>query len=235
MNLADQIDPIINHVAADFGGGSPRHKLLLMSHLAWKFRLKTYVEIGVYRGRSLFPLAYVLKQNSGMAYGVDPYSRESAYEVDVDPALRQAISDFIDQTDYDDIYQNVQQLRTKLGLVTHCEILRETSQNAVRFFAENQISVDMLHIDGNHDTRFVLSDVTSYMPLIAPNGFMIMDDTDWASVRPAFELALSRTALVLEAKGFAIFMKCPLDLELEKLRLEVLDLYQTFLTEDASR
>ena len=48
---------IDNEIKSDFGGGCPIEKSFLMAYLAQNQNLKTYVEIGVYRGKSFFPTA----------------------------------------------------------------------------------------------------------------------------------------------------------------------------------
>lgn len=228
LDLLKELDPIIDRIPSDFGGGSPRSKLLLMCYLAYRYRLKTYVEIGVYRGRSLFPLAYTIKMNKGMAYGIDPYCREMAYEVDVNPEHQKAVTQFIDETDYDMIYEEVEILRKALDLTHYCEIHRKPSESAAGFFSENRIPIDMLHIDGNHDTSFVETDVAQYLPLVSPRGFIIMDDTNWESVKPAYSLAQRQATPVLETKTFAILLKESHDSDVERLRFEILTLHRLF-------
>jgi hypothetical protein len=232
LDVLTELDPIINRVPSDFGGGSPRNKLLLMCYLTYRYRLKTYVEIGVYRGRSLFPVAYTIKKNQGMAYGIDPYCREMAFEHDVSPELRTALTKFIGETDYDAIYEEVEALRSDFALANNCQIYRKTSQSAASFFSQNRIPIDMLHIDGNHDTCFVKADVAMYLPLVSSKGFIIMDDIDWESVKPAYTLALKKTTLVLEAKSFAILFKQSPDIDVERLRFELLTLHRLFLASE---
>jgi predicted O-methyltransferase YrrM len=228
FDFLKELDPIINRIPSDFGGGSPRNKLLLMCYLTYRYRLKTYVEIGVYRGKSLFPLAYTIQKNEGMAYGIDPYCREIAFEHDAIPELQKALTKFIEETDYDSIYEKVEASIGALGLENNCEILRKTSQSAAGFFSQNRIPIDLLHIDGNHDTIFVEADVSMYLPLVSPKGFIVMDDIDWDSVRPAYALALKDATLVLEAKSFAILLKQSHDTDVEMLRFELLTFYRLF-------
>ena len=53
--------------------GDSLTKCYIMAYLASFFKLKIYVEIGVYKGRSLFSIAQAFKDNEGKAYGIDPY------------------------------------------------------------------------------------------------------------------------------------------------------------------
>jgi hypothetical protein len=108
-----------------------------------------------------------------MAFGIDPYCKERAYEADVSPELQKAITKFVDETDYDLIYHEVEHLRQAWDLSDNCQIHRKTSESAVDFFSRNRIPIDMLDIDGNHDTCFVKADVAMYMPLVSPKGFIL--------------------------------------------------------------
>ena len=61
LELFRDLKQIANSIPADYGGGRPLAKSFLMAYVALKYDLKNYVEIGVYRGRSFFPLAYAAK------------------------------------------------------------------------------------------------------------------------------------------------------------------------------
>jgi glycosyltransferase involved in cell wall biosynthesis/predicted O-methyltransferase YrrM len=206
MKLLREINRVLERVPADFGGGSPLEKCYLMAYLVRHFQFKNCVEIGVYRGRSIFPVAFAVQDHQGKVYGIDPYSKECAREDDVRPAIKQEVDRLIENTDFDQIHADVTGLIREFDLQGTVELLRLPSTEAVGFFFQNSIPVEFLHIDGNHDTRFVMQDVQLYHPLIPPGGILVMDDIDWDSVGPAYAWVRERMTLLFEAGTFAILV-----------------------------
>jgi len=231
MNLFTQLEKIIELIPLDFGGGSPLSKTYLMAYLILKNNLKTFVEIGVYRGMSLFPVTYAIKQNNGMSYGVDPYNIDDAKEFDVDEDLKKQIDEFFDELDFENIYQNVIKLKSEFGFEKHLELIRKKSSESVEFFRKNNITIDMLHIDGNHDTKYVMEDVELFLPLLKPKSIVVMDDIDWNSVKPAYEKLKEKTTVIFESSNFAILINGKIPEEI--VNEYEFELYNTFnLIED---
>ncbi|WP_166442853.1 glycosyltransferase [Phragmitibacter flavus] len=205
MPLINQIRCLSDKIPSDFGGGSPMEKIRLMVHLATCANVSTYVEIGVYRGRSFLPMALAMKTSGGRAFGVDPYSRTAAAEDDVSDQLRPHIDHFVETTDFDQIYSDVEALIDDQDLRESTKLLRVPSSQAAGYFRDKRISIGMLHVDGNHDTRFVMEDVQLYLPLMEPCGLVILDDIDWDSIRPAHAWLNAHATLLFETSNFAVF------------------------------
>jgi hypothetical protein len=157
---------VYSQINSDFGGGSPLFKTYLMAYLIKYSMLKTFVEIGVYRGKSFLPLAYVIKQNEGLSIGIDPYIASCAREYDLDEEKRIKVNKFIDSLDFDQIYKDVLDKKEIFGLSSGCIIIRETSENAYEYVKDVKHEIDMLHIDGNHDTKYVEMDAEKYIPMV---------------------------------------------------------------------
>lgn len=105
MKLFRELDNISELIPSDyFGGGSLLSKTYLMAYLILRNNLKTYVEIGVYKGRSLFPVTYAIKQNNGISYGIDPYNKDAAREFDVEEDIKKQIDECIVELDFENIY-----------------------------------------------------------------------------------------------------------------------------------
>jgi hypothetical protein len=183
--LQRQIEACLAQLPADDGGGCPLDKALWMAETIVSEKLSCSVEIGVYKGRSFFPQAMAQRELGGLAIGIDPYSRESAREKDLSDQLRKVVDDLIDGWDVGQTYaQNlVHLLDWQLG--NHALLLRETSEEAARFMPPN---IGLLHIDGNHDVEYVTKDIELYLPHVQPGGLVVMDDTDWDSVRSCLHL-----------------------------------------------
>lgn len=194
-------------ILGDFGGGSPLSKILLMSYLAKSEQLKTYVEIGVYKGRSLFPTAYSISNNGGMSYGIDPYELSEALELDVDPDLKTRLDDFLRSTNFEKLHSDVLEYKHSCSYGDSIQIIRKPSAIAYKDLELLGIYPDLLHIDGNHDTHKVMGDFIKYWHLLRDRSYIVFDDIDWPSVMPAYNYAKEKCLCVFETQEFGILMK----------------------------
>jgi hypothetical protein len=197
-DLYFEVKAILDQIPVDFGGGCPLDKAYLIARLIRDCNLKRTVDIGVYRGRSLFPQALAHRRfTGGIVYGVDPWSVSEAREKD-NPQLKEAIDRWVDNTDFHAIYREVDALVHALRYEDNCVLLRQTSAEAAAYFENNDISFDMIHIDGNHDTDNVVEDVRMYLPRLNYRGYVIMDDVSWESVKPAYGMLRENLSLLFE-------------------------------------
>ncbi|MEM1282352.1 MAG: class I SAM-dependent methyltransferase [Chlamydiota bacterium] len=134
------------------------------------------VEIGVWGGSSLIPMAYALKNNGyGIIYGIDPWSQaESA--AGQDGVNRQWWS----TVNHDIIFSGLKNTIVKLGLYGQIHLVRSTSKDA-----EIIEEIDILHIDGNHSEITSYLDVTKWVPQVRKGGLIIFDDINWATTSKA--------------------------------------------------
>lgn len=192
---------LLEEISIDFGGGCSTKKAYLMGYLIRRFRMKTTVDIGVYRGRSFFPQALAHSMfTGGMAYGVDPYDPTEALEED-NVHLKEQIRSFVENLDFEALYADVASKRERFGLTDHSILLRDTSAGASRYFEKKGIFFDLIHIDANHDTERAMEDVRLYLPRLRRGGFVIMDDVSWESVKPAMALLEQRMFKVFQRTG----------------------------------
>ena len=211
--LLGEIDRILTQLPIDFGGGCSVRKAYVMAWLIRRFRLTSTLDIGVYRGRSLFPQAIAHQlATGGTVYGVDPWSAAEADQND-HPILRDRLKAFARTTDFDGLFRQVIHKVSEFGLSKHTHVVRATSAQAASRFAAGGVSFGLIHIDGNHDTDAVMRDVLLYLPLLQPGGFLVMDDVSWDSVQPAEQEAASRARLLLrwvtpdKTDDYAIYWK----------------------------
>ena len=194
--LSAAVDDALSRIPVDFGGGCPPKKAHAMAWLIRAECIRTSLDIGVYRGRSLMPQAVAHRDfTGGIVYGVDPFSSREAMQHD-NAVLRDRLQDFALTTDFEGIYGDVLRLRDALGVAAHCTLVRKTSAQAAADFVARGVRFGLIHIDGNHDTARVLEDVEFYLPLLTPGGLIVMDDVSWASVKPAVEAVASRATLL---------------------------------------
>jgi hypothetical protein len=209
--LLASVQEFLSVVPADFGGGCSVAKACLLASLIRHWNLGSTVDIGVYRGRSLFPQAIAHKHyTGGVVYGIDPWSTEEARVKD-NLELKERIDRFVRETDFGAIYEEVEAIRRECRFFGHCVLLRMTSAEAASVFERKGKTFGLVHIDGNHDTERVTEDVSLYLPRVAHGGFVVLDDISWDSVRPAYERLGEDTTLIFERTegedDYAVFWK----------------------------
>lgn len=195
--LYNEIKSLLDNIQADFGGGCGVEKAFVIAWLIGSFRMKNTVDIGVYRGRSFFPQALAHRKfTGGKVYGVDPWNKLDAAEND-NIELKDQINEFIEKTNFNAIFQEVSSFREKNNFGENSVIVRDKSENAAYMFSKRNLFFNLIHIDGNHDTDFAVKDVNLYLPLLNKNGFVILDDISWDSVKPAMEILNRKTKLLI--------------------------------------
>jgi glycosyltransferase involved in cell wall biosynthesis len=209
--LYTDLKELLSEIKIDFGGGCSLEKAYIMAWLIANFKLKSTVDIGVYRGRSLFPQALAHKRfSNGIVYGIDPWNNELAREND-NKELKESIDDFLAKTDLSEIGREVSRYNFEKGFNDYCVLIQKKSEDAIAQFKDKNIIFDLIHIDGNHDTEMVMKDIDLYLPLLTEKGFVVMDDITWDSVKPAFDAVNSKYSLLYKKRDldddYAIFWK----------------------------
>jgi predicted O-methyltransferase YrrM len=197
-----RLTEIVRAVPLDFGGGCGVAKALAVAELMVRFDVRDAIEIGVYRGRSLLPMAEVLKrQGAGKVVGIDPWSMTEALQSE-DHELGPVVNEFVRAYPWEQTYAEVRERIDQFGLQEHCELMRLTSAAAAPHIAD--ASVDLVHIDGNHDREAVERDVRLYEPKLRPGGLLVLDDASWESVRPTLEELQKRLTPLLRLYDAAL-------------------------------
>lgn len=231
LSIFEQCQRVARDIPGDFGGGSPVTKTFLISYLIQDQALKHFVEIGIYRGRSLFPLAYSIFLNGGQSVGVDPYKIGDAREKDVEKELGEQIDTFLDGLDFNNIYRDILEYREQCGYGESIEIVRQNSNDYFSSLSKDNPRFDIAHIDGNHDTRFVHQDYTNCYATMADGGFIVFDDIDWKSVRVVYDEAKKFCPVVFETSQFGILLKQPASIKrtlmVEKLSKKLTTVYRS--------
>lgn len=155
-----------------FDGWCSYQKASVLIDIIYTAKPKIVVEIGVWAGRSLVPMAYALKQiGKGVIYGIDPWSPiESAQGI-----LHEVTKEFWTLADHKAVLLKLTNLIQRFELQDHIELIQSTSLDAP--LIEN---IDVLHIDGNHSDATSYLDVTKWVPLVRSGGWIIFDDINWA-------------------------------------------------------
>ena len=148
------------------------------------------IEVGVWNGGSSITMARALKaQNAGASLiAVDTWlgSSEHYEHPEWFPQL-------LMENGYPSIFYTF--LTNVIEASVHDVVipLPLDSWNAFQVLSRKQIKAQVIHIDATHDFDAVLSDLRTWWQVLAPAGYLILDDYDWPSVHDAVHAFLSTT------------------------------------------
>lgn len=168
------------------------------------------VEIGVFGGRSLIPMALAMQEVRrlrgswpGRVVGVDSYSNADSVE-----------SDFTEEgkkwwgaVDLVAIKKRCESAIEEIGLKDVCSLMIVSSGVGVTHFADG--TLDLVHVDGGHSEPQSTGDVKLWWPKLRMGGVMVMDDTHWDSVRAARNIAARLGKQVQADATWEAFQKVP--------------------------
>ena len=169
------------------------------------------VEIGVFGGKSLFPIAEAMKRKkTGRVYGIEPWDNDVAIETETNPENDKWWS----EVDLNSIKRGFFERVLELELEKYVRVLELPSDAAISVFQTNRFNgkIDLVHVDGAHSPEQSVFDVTYWHRLCRSGAYIVIDDINWPSVQLAFAY-LNSVANFIEksasnAEGhFAIFKK----------------------------
>ena len=206
------------------GGDNSLPICYIMAYLAYYFKLKNYVEIGIYKSKSLFSVAQAFKDNKGKAYGVDPYLLDEVREYDLDEILSKSSNKFFEginsEAIYNDVLMNTGVPKPSIYVKTRRKISTKVAQYS------QAIEIDMLLIDGNHDFQSVQGYFNNYSPLIREGGIIIFNRIDLDSVKRCYDQYKDDYIILLETNNFGILIKSQKNLNSEvDIRKKLKNLY----------
>lgn len=171
---------LLENVKALEGWCSPSKSLLLYD-LARQHKPGTVVEIGIYGGRSIVPLAAALRDNGhGQVYGIETWSGSAATSYRTNIA-----NDFWWMNiDFPKIKGDFLQFVVAHGLQDTIRVVEAASDRCGGLFDR----IDMLHIDGGHSTYGAAQDVVNYVSKVPAGGIIVYDDINWPSTAAGLEI-----------------------------------------------
>jgi hypothetical protein len=178
----EHIKKIIINDIEKIEGWCTIEKALYVVDFIEKNSIRTYIELGVFGGRSLLPVALAIKHIHGIGgdiIGIDPW--------EIQPCLEGENAKENDawwaSIDLDKMYSYTQNL-LKMYNVDDIVRLKRTSSNDYVNNIGSQ-SIDLLHQDSNHSEFTSCREVDQYYDKVKINGFWIFDDTDWETTQKA--------------------------------------------------
>jgi predicted O-methyltransferase YrrM len=172
-------------------GWCTSEKSLTLANLVLAVRPRCIVEIGVWGGKSLIPMAIAARHipHSIMLphiIGIDPWQAEES----VKGQDGKDAEWWQNQAQHDLVYGRFMAALQRLGLQDFVEVQKTSSD---RFMCPT--SIDLLHVDGNHGPQ-AFKDVQKYGPAIGSGGVCVLDDLHWSGGN------VGRAADWLKANGF---------------------------------
>lgn len=145
-------------------------KATLIMDLILTEKLYTCVEIGVFTGSTLLPMAATLKHlNQGMSYGIDPWSNDEAVR---NLSATDPNRSWWQQVNMDQIGQLCFHMLNRWQLTSRCTLIKKTSEQAV-----NDVpTIDFLHLDGNYSRASSLQDAKLYLPKVRQSGYILISN-----------------------------------------------------------
>lgn len=176
-------------------------KALVMMDVINKNKCRYCIEIGVFSGKSLLPIARAVQYNeSGVVYAIDAWDTAAAIN-----GLRPSNPNYgwWKQVDFNHFYHETINIMNQNELIRHCHFMKNSSQDVVSLFGDG--TIDFIHIDGNHDEKSTFNDVKDYFPKIKDGGFIVLNDPNWFSSKEALVFLLERTELISSFSPNATF------------------------------
>jgi predicted O-methyltransferase YrrM len=167
-------------------GWSKETKCCAMAALIVAMKPRLIVEIGVFAGRSLLPMAMAMKHtnNPGKVIGIDPYSREESVKGEY--GLN---SEWWGNLDHNPMHDLFLEFVKRFGLEAQVQLVKKPSD------AVQPMEYDMIHVDGNHSEQ-ALRDAERFGPKCSLGGIAVLDDLMWIGGGPL------RAIDALEDMGF---------------------------------
>lgn len=159
------------------------------------------VEIGVFGGKSLIPLALAAKQYGGKVVGIDPWMAGAALE----GTNGEDNDKWWASLDYERVFSTCINDIQRFGVSENVTIMRCMDVDAIRTFLPESIGI--LHVDGNHSPEVSRRYIEQWGPLVKKGGYLIMDDTDWPSQAETVKLIESRFTLINSFPSWAVYRK----------------------------
>ena len=171
----------LNHIVT-LEGWCEVSKAEFLADVVWQTNAQTVVELGVFGGRSLVSMAMACQaKGSGTVWGIDPWSNAAATE----GTNHEANDAWWRNCDLEGVYRRFMEAVLRFNLTRECRWLRMKSQQAKFMFGFE--SIDVLHQDSNHSEEVSCQEFTDWLALVKKGGIWVIDDTDWATNKKAYE------------------------------------------------
>lgn len=195
LPLRNQLTPdVIGAVLSTLEGWCTQRKALRLIELIMDSGAKDVLEIGVFGGASLIPMALALKDCRGTVVGVEAW--------DANVATSEATTE-----ENDKWWHDIDICKIKAGfwdsvkryeLFGIIKILEMDSDRAYECLSNGNRRFELIHVDGAHAENQALRDVRSAMSILGRKDIIVLDDIEWPTVEAARALLRSTMEVIDE-------------------------------------
>lgn len=161
-----------NKIFRETIGWCPEAKADYLCGLLETHKPDKILEIGVFAGKSFFPMAHTAQRYGGKAIGIEPFTlvatREGKNPVSND--------EWWGKLNYNDLESGVNDSIERWGLADTVTIMKMTSKEALPSFTQE---FGLIHQDSNHSEEVSFWETSHYAPLLKQGGYYVLDDIDW--------------------------------------------------------
>lgn len=183
-------------------GWCSNDKALLLYDWVVTHKPQRCVEIGVYGGRSLVPVALGLAFNEkGTVWGIDPWKAEVVSE---DPDHVPGSPGWC-QGDLDAAFNATLQAIVELKLARWIRLLCGHSSEVSRCFLGTKIN--LLHIDGTHSVHQTMNDIANYVPRVDRGGTVWLDDVKLPGPSEAARTLDKELTVLLDHSDYRVYQR----------------------------
>lgn len=163
-------------------------KAITLANMVLATRPAIICEIGVWGGKSLFPMALAIKQiGTGHLIAIDPWDAQASVEGQTTEADKEW---WTSTANHELVYQHFMYNAKELGVENIIEVHRSKSEQV-----EIPQNVGLLHIDNNHGEQ-AYNETVRLSSKVMQHGFVVLDDLTWSGGH------VQRAADWLTANGF---------------------------------
>lgn len=163
------------------------NKQLTLAHYVLAIQARMIVEIGVWGGKSLIPLAMAAQHTApARVLAIDPWKAHESVKGQDGEDLKW----WNNQAQHDLVFDRFMLSLRTLELTGIVTVLRQSSNETLP-----PPTIDLLHVDGNHGPQ-ALQDVQRFAPSIRTGGICVLDDLNWSGG------AVGKAAQRLKQNGF---------------------------------
>lgn len=174
----------VANVLPSIQGWCSQEKAMEFIDLVLKVKPEYCVEIGVYGGCSVFPVASALKYlGKGTIIGIDSWEKADCMKY-IDPIHNPEDFKWWSTIDLDGIYSLYTSLLRRFDLNGHVVTMKATSERALPYIPE----IDILYIDGAWSEEDSVRDVENYLPRVKLGGYIWVNDAIWEQKQMALEI-----------------------------------------------
>ena len=174
----------VAEVVPSLYGWCTKEKALEFVDLVLAVKPDVCVDIGVFGGSSLFPVAAALQfLDHGIVVGIDPWNKEEVVK-HLDPVKDQVHISWWSKLNYEQIYGAYLNMLSQYQLEDYVITLRTTSELASYTIGD----IDILYIDGNHSEQISNQDVRLYLPKVRTGGYIWLNDALWSEFQSSVDL-----------------------------------------------